>query len=112
MLVTITNTSGAAINGLDTFTSGGVGPAAIVATGGQRRKPLPFPFGHVGELAAAAAVQLPMHPRDFRFKSVMNADGFDAGEEWQQLIQNGTVTFAQAAETGRRDAEELFMNAV
>lgn len=113
MLTTVTNTSGAAINGLDSFTTdlGQGGPAVLTAVGGARSKPLPYPFGHIGSLANSATKQLPMHPRDWRYKAVPYQP-HEAGEEWQQLVQRGIVTLAFAAQTGRRDAEELFTTAV
>jgi hypothetical protein len=66
----------------------------------------------IGSLAAAATKQLPMHPRDWRHRDVFVGSPFEAGEEWQQLVQAGTVTMAFAAQTARRDAEELFVTAV
>lgn len=113
MLVTVTNASGAAINGLDSFTtdSGQGGPAVLTATGGARKRPLPYPFGHIGSLAASGTKQLPMHPRDWRHKPVPY-ESFDAGEQWQQLVQRGIVTLAYASQTRVSDAEELFTTAV
>lgn len=118
MLVTIqnvTNTVGVpsrTINAPDTYTTLGSGVAALTATGGQRKDPLPYPFAMIGSLAAAATKQLPMHPRDWRHRDVFVGSPFEAGEEWQQLVQAGTVTMAFAAQTARRDAEELFVTAV
>lgn len=110
MLVTVTNTSGRTINKLDTLT-GGVGVSALLAVGGAKKDPLPYPFGHIGELLAAGTKQLPMHPADWRYKSVPWLP-MEPATEWNQLIQGGIVTLATAAEAARRDAEELFMNAV
>jgi hypothetical protein len=110
MLVTITNASASAINGLQQYSSGeGIGPAACLAEGGQRSTPLPWPFGHVGEIAASGTKQLPMHPRDFGHRDVMVGSPFTASEELQQLVQQGVVTVAVAAETGFRDVEEDFL---
>jgi hypothetical protein len=111
MLATVTNTSGRTINKLDSYLgyAGGLGVSSAV--GGNRTDPLPYPFGHIGELAAAGTKQLPMHPRDFRYKAVPSMPR-EAGEDWQVMIQAGVVTLAFAAETGRRDSEELFVNAV
>lgn len=109
MLMTVTNTSGGTINDLAKYESApSIGPAGVSAEGGQRNKPLPYPFGHIGALANAASKQLPVHPRDFRHRSVMVGSPLDAGEEFQQLVQNGTITVAFAAETGATDVEELF----
>lgn len=109
MLTTVTNTSGATINGLDSLTTdiGQGGPAVLTATGGARRTPLPYPFGHIGALANGGTKQLPMHPRDWRHKDVPYMP-HEAGQEWQQLVQRGIVTLSYAAQTGRRDEEELF----
>ncbi len=118
MLVTVTNTTNTvglpsrAINGLDQYTTLGSTLTAIIAVGGQRKDALPYPFAHIGSLAAAATRQLPMHPRDWRHRDVIVGSPMEAGEEWQQLIQAGTVSLAFAAQTGRRDAEELFTTAV
>jgi hypothetical protein len=116
MIVTVTNTSGAAMNGLasyDTSVVDGVqmGLAGHVAEGGQIENPLPYPFGHIAELADSSASVLPMHPRDWRYQHP-NWDSLEPSIEWQGLIQNGSVTFAAATETDRVDAEELFFNAV
>lgn len=113
MLTTITNLTSGPINGLDSFTTdiGQGGPATLTARGGARSKPLPYPFGHIGELAASGTKQLPMHPRDWRFKAVPY-EPFEAGQEWQDLVQRGVVSMAFAAETARRDQEELFTYAV
>jgi hypothetical protein len=37
---------------------------------------------------------------------------FEAGEIWQTLVQRGIVTLTVAAETARRDQEELFTAAI
>lgn len=110
MLVTVTNTSGVTLNALASETHGS-GPSGVVATGGAKVKPLPYPFGHIGSLAAAGTKQLPMHPSDWRYKSVPWVS-HEPAQEWNDLVQKGWVTLAYAAETGRRDAEELFTAAV
>lgn len=119
MLVTCTNTTNTVglpsrtINTLDTYTTLGEGPVKLTATGGAKKDALPFPFAHIGDLAAAATKQLPMQPRDWRHKDVGNSGSpHDASEEWMALIQRGVVSLAFAAETGRRDAEELYTTAV
>lgn len=109
MLVTITNTSGVTLNDLDSY-SGGIGPSSILAVGGQKKFPLPYPFGHIGALANAATKQLAVHPRDYRKRHA--AETFDIGEEWNIMVQGGKVTMAVANETTRRDIEELFITAV
>lgn len=112
MLTTVTNTSGGDINDLQTRTGAIPGPASLLAVGGQRNNPLPYPFGHIGTLADTASEQLPMHPRDWRYEAMQCKDGFEPSLQWQQLVQAGTVTLAYAAETNRTDEEELFVNAV
>lgn len=112
MLVTVTNVSGATINDLDSRSGDIPGPAKLLATGGARLTPLPYPFGHIGALADTASEQLPMHPRDWRHSGTQGRDGFEPSLEWQTLVQRGIVTMATAAETDRTDEEELFMNAV
>jgi hypothetical protein len=118
MLTTVTNTTNTlglpsrTINDLDHYTTLGSGPAVTDAVGGARKDPLPYPFGHIGALAAAATKQLPMHPRDWRNRAAIVGSPHDAGEEWQTMVQRGIVSLAFAAQTGRRDQEELFVFAV
>lgn len=119
MLATITNTSGAAMNAPDTFTSGVFGPSQVVAVGGNRTNPLPAPFNTIGSLANGATKQLPMHPRDWRYKAVPWLP-HEAGEDFRVLLQAGKITLAFAAEVptmgappgGRTDPEELFFDVV
>ena len=110
MLMTVTNTSGRTLNALDEIT-GGTGPASLLAVGGARKDPLPYPFGHIGSLANAAASVLPMHTRDWRYKSVPWLPQ-EPSIEWQQLVQAGTVTMAAATETDATDEEDIFVDAV
>lgn len=112
MLVTVTNTSGGDINDLQTRVGSIPGPASLLATGGQRNNPLPYPFGHIGTLANTGTKQLAMHPRDWRHSHMQAKDGFEPSLQWQQLVQAGTVTLAYASETNRTDEEELYTNAV
>lgn len=111
----VTNTVGLpsrTINVLDTYATLGSGVSVLTATGGQRKDGLPYPFAHIGTLAAAATKQLPMHPRDWRHRDVAVGSPQDAGEEWQVLVNAGTVSLTFAAQTGRRDSEELYVTAV
>jgi hypothetical protein len=110
VLVTIKNLTANPINALDAIT-GGSGVSALYATGGARKVPLPYPFGHIGALAAGASYTLPMHPADWR-KPFIPWQPLEPRTEWQQLIQNGIVSFTVAAQPARRDAEELFINKV
>lgn len=110
MLMTVTNVSGHDINAPDQIT-GGVGPAAIVAEGGNKTYPLPYPFGHIGTLADTVGIQLPMRNRDWRYKSVPWLP-MEPSKEWQQLVQQGIVTMAVASETPQLDEEELYVTAI
>lgn len=119
ILATVTNTTNTVglpsrtINTLDTYVTLGVGPVQLTATGGAKKDGLPFPFAHIGDLTAGGTKQLAMQPRDFSHKDVCNSGSpHSAGEEWMGLIQRGVVTLTYAAETGRRDAEELYLAAV
>lgn len=109
MLMTVTNTSSTlSLNALDVL-SGGVGVSALSATGGQRLRILPYPFGHA-VIAPSGTLQLAIHPRDWRKQN--GAVTLSPAEEWNQLVQSGMCTLSFAAETGRRDVEELFTTAV
>lgn len=103
MLVTITNTSGRILNAADVH-DGGSG-----AVGGERKDPLPYPFGHIGSLAIAGTRQLSMRGKDWRYKSVPWL-AMEPSEEWNILVQRGDVTMAFAAEATVRDQEELSKN--
>lgn len=118
MMVTITNVTGTTfptgftLNALDALT-GGSGPSGLNATGGARTYPLPFPFAHIGSLAAAATKLLVMKPRDFhKGGSVPYSATMEPGEEWQQMIQSGLVTLTTAAEATSQDPEETFIAVV
>lgn len=103
MLVTVTNVSTATINNV---IPGGSGVSSD-AVGGSKNKPLPYPFGHIGPLAASASKQLPMHPADWRHKAVPWLT-FEPVTEWNQLVQAGTVTLTIADQATVRDSEEKF----
>lgn len=128
MLVTVenvTNTVGLpsrTINLYDTYTTLGSGPPATVATGGNRVDALPYPFDWVGlsqyhdgynnnGLAAGSSIQLPMHPRDFRYRAVPGLPT-DAGQDFQALVQAGIITVAITTESHVRDVEELAFVAI
>lgn len=118
MLVTVTNVTASVygtaltLNDLDSI-SGGVGPSAILATGGQRKYPLPYPFGHIGALASTATKQLPVHARDFRKGGPVSGSAtLSPGEEWNQLVQMGFVTLTIATETTNNDSEDLLLEHV
>ncbi len=107
-LVTVENQLSEAINVPDELT-GGVGVAALLAVGGTKSNPLPFPFQHV-ELAANGssgdALQLPINPGDMRHKVVPWLT-HEPREEWNMLVQAGTVTMVFANQADAVDAEEL-----
>lgn len=104
MLVTVTNTSGITLNTLALAEDG-------VATGGSRENPLPYPFGHIGELLDTIAKVLPMHTADLREgaggATAQMGRGLPARDRWNQLVQAGTVTFAAAAQTDATDVEDV-----
>lgn len=113
MLVTVENTAGRSIN------VPAVGEDGVALPGGNhpeeathRTDPLPYPFSHIGELADAATLELPMHPRDWRYSRSQMARALSVSEEWNQLTQAGICTLTVAAQTDRRDEEELYVNAV
>jgi hypothetical protein len=103
MLVTVTNTSGGTINNLITGGSG----VSSDAVGGSKNTPLPYPFGHIGSLANGANKQLPMHPADWRYKSVPWLP-MEPATEWNQLVQAGKVTMAFADQASVKDQEEAY----
>jgi hypothetical protein len=106
----VTNTSSTtALNTLDTY-SGGSGPSALYAVGGNTVNRLPYPFNWA-TIAASGSLQMPMHPRDWRYKRTPFSPQ-EAGEAWQQGVLAGKFTMSFASETGRRDEEELFVTAV
>lgn len=109
MLMTVTNTSGHVLNDFDTYY--GYSPTPLVnAVGGQRRDPLPYPFDWV-ILAIGGNKQLPIRPRDFTHKAVPWLP-LRPGEEWNQMIQAGKVTYLLGAEAAFGDIDEAFFNAV
>ena len=105
MLVTVTNPSATlTLNSLAVAEDG-------IATGGSRERVLPYPFGHI-TLAPLASKQLPMQPADFRGPATQMQRGTDTRTQWNRLVQSGLATVAVAAQAGRRDEEELFLNLV
>lgn len=113
MIVTVTNTChiagvGVTLNETETYTSGS-GPAGIIATGGNRVRPLPYPFGHIGTLAHGGTSVLSVHLSDFRYKSVPWLPK-EPGQEWTELVTKGWVTFSAAAEATSMDQEDIFAN--
>jgi hypothetical protein len=103
VLVTVTNVSAATINNLITGGSG----VSSDAVGGSKNNPLPYPFAHIGPLAASGTKQLPMHPGDWHYKPVPWLP-LDPATEWNQLVQRTIVTLTVADQTGVRDSEEKY----
>lgn len=97
MIVTVTNTSGRAINKLAPDSAGWpVGfPAAY---GGSREDALPFPFAHIGEMAIAAVSVLPMHPKDLAHKTSF-AQPFASQDDFQAAIKRGMISATIADQT-------------
>jgi hypothetical protein len=115
MLMTVANLTAKRLNVLDEIT-GGEGPAKITATGGARVRPLPYPFNHIilevaGDAGNLDEKQLPVRPRDWNYRQPSGLPHLPS-EEWNALVQAGTVSITFAAETGRRDQEELFLAAL
>jgi len=113
MLVTLTNSSGRDLN------VPAVGEDGLSLPGGNhpneathRTDPLPYPFGHIGIFGSAdPPVVLPMHPRDWHY-SRSQMQSMPVSEQWQQLIQAGTVTLATGAQADSQDQEELYIHEV
>lgn len=112
MLVTVTNITNTAGNPyfpgvtINNPITGGSGVSSD-AVGGSKNKPLPYPFAHIGPLAAAASKQLPMHPADWNYKPVPWLPQ-PPSVEWNQLVQAGIVSVAVADQTGVADNEEKY----
>jgi len=113
MLVTITNTAGRSIN------VPAVGEDGVALGGGNhpeetthRTDPLPYPFAHIGTLAASATKQLPMQPSDFRYNRGEAVMAKGVQQQWNGLVQRGVVTFAVAAQSTNQDVESLFIGTI
>jgi len=111
MIATLTNTSGATMNALDTLSIGAAGPAQLTATGGARKSPLPYPFNRNGSVANSGTLVLPVHHADLLHKEVPSLP-HTPRTELNGLIQSGQITVAWAAQTPIRDVEEKFLNSV
>ena len=114
MLMTVTNTSGRTLNALDEIT-GGTGPASLLAVGGARKDPLPYPFGHIGALANSGTYVASMMQSDFRYKRVYWLT-MEPKDELNRMVHEGQITLAfatQNAATGNlQDQEELAKNSL
>jgi hypothetical protein len=97
MLMTVTNATTRTINKPDFYLGYPGVPGVTSAVGGNVTDALPHPFGHIGPLASGANLQLPVHPRDWRYKAVPWLPQ-EPGEQWNQLVKSGIVTLAFATE--------------
>jgi hypothetical protein len=112
MLMTVTNITdtaggilfpGVTINTPDT----GLAGVSADAVGGNKLYPLPYPFSHVGPIAAGASKVMPIHVKDFEHKSVPWLP-LSPSTEWQMLVQQGIVSVAFSEQTlGLNVAESL-----
>lgn len=123
MLVTVENQLATAIN------YPALGEDGVAVGGGNhpeetthRVSGLPYPFGrYVGELEAnggADSIQLPMHEADFGQSTTVGlgssqmARGLPVRDQWNQMVQAGTVTFAVAVQADAQDVQEIFLAAI
>lgn len=100
MIGTLTNTSGGTLNALDVH-DGGSG-----AVGGQRKDPLPHPYGDIGSLADSGTSIRSIFQADYRYKRVPWLT-FEARDELNMMVQAGKITLAVATDAQVRDVEEL-----
>ena len=114
MVVTVTNLSSTlALNELETLTAGTIattGTATLLAVGGNRVRPLPYPFGHV-TIAASGTSVLAMHQSDWTYQPIYGLPQRPI-DQWNVLIQNGTLTMGFAAQAGVRDPMDLAINTI
>lgn len=120
MLWAVENLSDEVLGGLDVFTFGS-GTSTITATGGQKLRELPYPFGHI-ELTenggSADTASLVVRFRDLAYREPMGLPHKPA-ELWAGLVQAGTIAITMTAEAlpaappgGLVDPEERFLKAV
>lgn len=111
MIATVTNLSSSkTLNALDQQIVG-LGAAQTIATGGAYKYPLPHPFNRNGSIAPLASKLLSIHPQDFRWMPTMGSNP-EPRDALNLMIQAGDISVSLAAETPRRDLEEVFANAV
>lgn len=112
ILVTVENLTANILNDLDTIDSGAtLGPARVQAVGGARKRPIPYPFGHIVLQAngdPADAKTLPVYARDFRYMQPAYGSKLP-GEDWDLLVHAGTLSFTVAATTSMDNQEDLFL---
>jgi hypothetical protein len=109
LMSVVNNSSTLTLNALDVL-SGGTGPSALFATGGNRTNPLPYPFNMV-TIGPSATLVLPAHHRDMdRQKPSFNTHS--PSEAWNQMIQAGTVTVTYATESTYRDTDDTMIHGI
>ena len=119
MIATVVNLTDGILNGLDQIDSLSTdltGSAQLLAIGGSRTSPLPYPFGHIvlqanGAAADADTSILPMNPRDWHYKPVYGMP-HEPGEQWAALVQAGTVSITLATQTDVVDPEASAMDTI
>jgi hypothetical protein len=114
MLLTVTNLSASiTLNDLDVY-QGYVSASmpTVNATGGARKYPLPYPFGHV-VLGPSGNKQLPAHTMDMlKGGPAPMWSTFNPGTEWNQLIQAGVVSVTIATEATTTNLLDLMVASV
>jgi len=108
----VTNTAGGqlfpgvTINTPDTGLSG----VSADAVGGNKLYALPYPFSHVGPIAAGAAVTMVVHVEDMRRMSVPWLP-LEPSREWQMLVQKGIVSVAFSELSTGKNVEDALIPA-
>lgn len=97
---------GVTINTPDT----GLAGVSADAVGGNKLYPLPYPFAHIGPLAAGATKTLPIHVKDFARMSVPWLP-LSPSTEWQMLVQKGIVTITFSEQTLGKNVDEQLIPA-
>jgi hypothetical protein len=114
MLMQVTNLTAAQLNYLDSYL-GYVGvPGVTTAIGGNKVSPVPYPFDWYTFPANGTTGYNPtfsVHERDMQHKANMWT-GHSAGEQWNALVQAGTVSITFSAEATSRDTEDLLIHAI
>lgn len=110
MLMSVQNNSSTlTLNAIETVIAGS-GPSGLVLSGGNRTNPLPYPFNLV-TIAPSATKILPAHHRDMEYRKP-SFDPQQSSEQWNQMIQAGTVTVTYAAESTNRDTDDIMIDAI
>ena len=108
LTMAVTNTYSLALNVLETG-GNGVSPDAV---GGNILRPLPFPFGSNGSLAAGATSDaLGIRERDLVNRQQAQQPSMPA-DEWQDLVQKGWVTLVFTVAGTTSDVESNMLDAI